>query len=162
MVLKESELTCRHSSLRQSSSRIWWFYIPARVEWSHKACLSRPSDTSFFSARWYLFFVPFLPILVPFLPILSIFFAHFSPFLTYFFIPFRYLFRVGGVWGSQPVADLSIRRQTGCALEWTARVKKVIQESYSRKYFKLLKKGGTRIYYREVNGRFDPVIEALV
>ena len=91
-------------------------------EWSHKACLS-------WTFR-HLFF---------------------SPFLTYFFISSRYLFRIGGVWGSQPVADLSIRWQTGCALEWAARVKKlfkkVIQESYSRK---LLKKVTQESYSRKL------------
>ena len=36
----ESELTCHHSSLRQSSCQIGWFYIPpGRVQWSHHACL---------------------------------------------------------------------------------------------------------------------------
>ena len=109
-------------------------------EWSHKACLSWTFG--------HLFFLG---------PLIPIFLSLFCPFLTYFFISSRYLFRIGGVWGSQPVADLSIWWQTGCALEWAARVKqlfkKVIQESYSRKLFKkVTEESYSRKLFKEEQG----------
>ena len=127
-------------------------------EWSHKACLSWTFGHLFFSRPVDTYFF------VPFLPFFDLFFHLFQ-------IPvpnWRSLRQPTSSWSLHSVTDRLCpgvgSQGEKVVQESNSRklLKKVIQESYWRELFKKVIQGGTRIYYREVDGRFDPVVEVLI